>query len=88
MTAGFNPNNHVNSSFWLSSADFLRLKTVALGYTFRGGLLDRLKIKGCRVFASGYNLLTFSGQDRFDPENGSLAYPLQRIFNGGISIKF
>lgn len=88
LTAGFNPNNHVNSSFWLSSADFLRLKTVALGYTFRGGLLDRLKIKGCRVFASGYNLLTFSGQDRFDPENGSLAYPLQRIFNGGISIKF
>ncbi|WP_343701725.1 SusC/RagA family TonB-linked outer membrane protein [Chitinophaga sp.] len=88
LTAGFNPNNHVNSSFWLASADFLRLKTVALGYTFRGGVLDRLKIKGCRVFASGYNLLTFSGQDRFDPENGSLGYPLQRILNGGISIKF
>ncbi|QEH43426.1 SusC/RagA family TonB-linked outer membrane protein [Chitinophaga sp. XS-30] len=88
LTAGFNPNNHVNSSFWLSSADFLRLKTVALGYTFRGGMLDRWKIKGCRVFASGYNLLTFSGQDRFDPESRSMGYPLQRILNGGISIKF
>jgi TonB-linked SusC/RagA family outer membrane protein len=88
LTAGFNPNNHVSSSFWLARADFLRLKTVVLGYTFRGGVLDRLKIKGCRVFASGYNLLTFSGQNRFDAESGSLGYPLQRMLNGGISIKF
>lgn len=88
LTIGRNPNNHVNSSFWLQSADFLRLKTVELGYSFRGKVLSKASIKNIRAFVSGFNLLTFSKQERFDPETLNFGYPIQRILNAGVSIKF
>jgi hypothetical protein len=87
LSIGDNTNNHVNSTFWLQSADFLRLKTLELGYSFRGKLLSKANIRSIRAFVSGFNLLTFSGQDRFDPETLSYGYPIQRIFNAGFSIK-
>ncbi|WEK35084.1 MAG: SusC/RagA family TonB-linked outer membrane protein [Candidatus Pseudobacter hemicellulosilyticus] len=88
LTVGTNVNNHVNSTFWLRSANFLRLKTVELGYNFSGRLMAKAGIKGLRAFVSGFNLLTISGgEDRFDPETLSYGYPIQRIINGGVSIK-
>ncbi len=88
LTVGGNPNNHVSSTYWLQSADFLRLKSLELGYNFQGKMLTKAYIKNIRVFVSGFNLLTFSNQDRFDPETLSYGYPIQRIINAGLSIKF
>lgn len=87
LTVGNNPNNHVNSTFWVRSADFLRLKTVELGYSFNGKWLSKAGLKGIRAFLSGFNLLTISSENRFDPETFSYGYPIQRIFNAGISVK-
>lgn len=88
LTVGTNPNNHVNSTFWLHSADFLRLKSIQLGYNFTLKALTRINVKSVRLFASGFNLLTFSEADRFDPETLSYGYPIQRIYNAGLSVKF
>jgi len=88
LTVGTNPNNHVNSTFWLQSADFIRLSTAEIGYTFTAKALQKVNISSIRLFASGFNLLTFGGNDRFDPETLSYGYPIQRLYNGGITVKF
>lgn len=88
LTLGTNPNNHVNSTFWLHSADFLRLKSAEIGYSFSSAALSKIKISKVRLFVSGFNLLTFSGDDGYDPETLSYGYPLQRFYNAGLSVKF
>ncbi|MCM1031927.1 MAG: TonB-dependent receptor [Oscillibacter sp.] len=72
-------NNTANSSFWLRNGNFLKLKNMEVGYTF----------KSMRIYASGTNLLTFSKFKHWDPEMGGgsgLKYPTQRVFNVGFQM--
>lgn len=80
-----------NNTFWLNDASFLRLKNVEIGYTFASESLSRLKLGGLRLYANGFNLLTFSKVKDYDPEGNSGSgqfYPQQRIMNIGVNIKF
>jgi TonB-linked SusC/RagA family outer membrane protein len=88
LSIGANINNNVNSSYWIQKLDYLRLKNVEVGYSFNGQFLNKIKVSSIRVFINGYNLVTFSDVTRFDPESLSLAYPLQRVINGGLTVKF
>ena len=88
-------NGNQHSTRYLSDADFLRLRNVQLGYTFRG-----LNDSGAslRLYVSGQNLLTFtdfagldpeaSGQDVNDLESGSLFFsrPQSRLFTFGLNL--
>ncbi|WP_354333952.1 TonB-dependent receptor [Pedobacter sp. CG_S7] len=78
------------STYLLQKTDFIRLKNVELGYNLSANLLKSLNIQNFRVFASGFNLLTYSpGLKDLDPEDnnqGGINYPLQRIVNFGVSI--
>ena len=79
------------NDFWLYNTAFLRLKNAELGYTLPAGLLSRIKIENVRVYANGFNLLTFSQVKDFDPETSSgnaQFYPQQRIINLGVKVKF
>lgn len=80
-----NNNNFVTSSYWLRNVDYLRLKSVELGYTF-----PDFKGISVRLYMSGTNLLTFSNFKLWDPEMGGngLAYPLQRVYNMGLLVNF
>ncbi|MEO3406307.1 TonB-dependent receptor [Mucilaginibacter sp. CAU 1740] len=80
-----------NNTFWLNNASFLRLKNAQLGYSFNGPFLQKLKIGGLRVYASGFNLFTITKVKDYDPEGTSGSgqfYPQQRILNLGASVKF
>ncbi|MFT3823885.1 MAG: TonB-dependent receptor [Chitinophagaceae bacterium] len=87
-------NNTVNSTYWLRSGDYLRLKTAELGYTFPSAFLKRVKIAQCRFYLSGFNLLTFSKiKDLpFDPEMPGAGYgstyPYLRTFTAGLNVNF
>lgn len=74
------------------SAAYMRLKSVEIGYTLPASLLQRVGLKGVRVFANGYNLLTFTSLKYLDPEHPSgtygYLYPLDKLFNVGINVKF
>ena len=66
-----------------------------LGYTFRDGILRKLRIESARIYVNGTNLLTWSGLWKGeDPEvpsyddNGYEPYPLVRTVNMGININF
>lgn len=87
FTLGANANNTVSSTFWVKSADYIRLKNVEIGYNVPQKLLKRIKLSGLRFFANGYNLLTWTKLDYLDPETGLSQFPNYRIINGGISIK-
>ena len=89
---GNNTNNSQTSSFWLRDNDFIRLKNVEVGYKVPEKLSRKIGIPSVRVFSNGLNLLTRSEikkvREDMDPESWGAAYPIMRIFNFGINIKF
>lgn len=88
LTVGGNVNNQASSSFWVQPADFMRLKNAELGYTFSSRLLSKVAINSMRLFLNGQNLFTISKFNQGDPEANAGLYPLQRVINGGITVKF
>ena len=89
-----NANNHRASTFWIRSADYLRIKNVELGYTLPSKWTERIKIKSTRLFVNGLNVFTFKNalDDYFvDPEigdgNGAM-YPIQKVWSFGLDINF
>ncbi|WP_321332246.1 TonB-dependent receptor [uncultured Bacteroides sp.] len=86
-----NPN-----TFWLHRTDFIRLKTIELGYTIPSAIVHKWGLENLRVNVSGMNLFTYAPDMKdFDPELefkgdgfAGQGYPLQRIITAGISINF
>lgn len=92
LTAGgnnYNRGNDWNSSFWLRSGNFIRLKNISLAYnlpdSFCRNYLGGLRVK---VFVNGQNLFTKSACDLVDPEVSFTSYPLQRCISTGINLRF
>jgi len=88
-----NLNNTSLSSFDIKSGNYLRLKNAEIGYSLPQEFCRKLKLVGIRVFANGENLLTLSGFKGQDPEVyygdplNYNPYPIQRVFNAGVTIK-
>ena len=83
--------SNYRSTFWLRNTSFLRLKNAELGYTFSPDLLRRAGIRGLRVYANGFNLLTFTHLKDYDPEGNNETgyfYPQQKIYNLGLNVTF
>ncbi len=80
-------NNYLTSSLYVQDASYIRLKNLEIGYTINPKILPSSVISGLRVFVNGQNLATFSNYKDSDPENYMGLYPIQRIINGGLSIK-
>ena len=86
-------NNDANSDFWLRSGDYLKLRTVELGFSVPQNLISRLNIKKARFYLGGYNLLSFSTLDiDVDPEVSyagfGSTYPVQKIYTLGLNVQF
>ncbi|WP_256010408.1 SusC/RagA family TonB-linked outer membrane protein [Desertivirga xinjiangensis] len=81
------------SDFWLIDANYLRLKTVEVGYQLPQKWLPA-KMNNARLYLSGYNLLTWTNYSLYqqDPEVTSNtagdAYQNQRVVNLGLQIGF
>ncbi len=71
-------NNLNPSSFWMKKADFIRFKTLEIGYTW----------KFMRVYFSGDNIAVWSPFKYWDPELDYNTYPLNRTFNIGVQCHF
>jgi TonB-linked SusC/RagA family outer membrane protein len=90
LSYGVNANNHATSSYWLRNNNFIRLKNAEIGYSLPQSLMSKIRLQSVRVFANGYNLLTWATADFSDrdPEAYSGGYPVQRLVNFGLNIKF
>jgi TonB-linked SusC/RagA family outer membrane protein len=81
-----------NSSFNVENGAYLRLKSVELGYSIPSSWSKKIKIRGFRIYANAYNLLTFTKVRYVDPEhpldNFGYLYPLNKTVSVGLNIKF
>lgn len=85
-------NNTATSTYWLRSGDFLRLKQTELGYTLPSAVTQKLRLSSCRIYLSGFNLLTFSSiNEALDPEIPGAGfintYPYLKTFSLGLTVK-
>ncbi len=58
------------SSRWMESGSYLRLKTVELGYTLQGGLVQKAGISSGRVYLAADNLFTITKYTGYTPDLG------------------
>lgn len=72
--------------------DFIRLRSVSLGYHFNQSLLTKLGISNLRLYVSAKNLFTFTDWPGWEPETatGFAPYgrPTMRSFTIGLNIEF
>jgi TonB-linked SusC/RagA family outer membrane protein len=87
-----NDNWTTMGSYWYDDVTYVRLKNLELSYTFEKSsrFVSRIGMESLRLFASGFNLFTFSTIGVMDPEttNGVMKYPRSRVMNLGVQIQF
>jgi TonB-linked SusC/RagA family outer membrane protein len=82
-------NDQIQTSFWLYSMRYLRLKNLQIGYNLPDDLIKRAHLKTFRIYLSAENLLTLTPWPGLDPEiqgdpNGM--YPLVKSYSVGLNI--
>ena len=95
------PNGNFRmSDLLVEDADFLRVKTLQLGYTFGEiGFFNDFGLKEARIYVSGTNLFTLTNYKGLEPEIGAVAgpaaigvdygfYPSARIYQFGFKVTF
>lgn len=60
--------NDLGSDRFLEDASFLRMKTITIKYDIPKKVLEKLHVKRLQVYATGYDLLTFTSYKGQDPE--------------------
>jgi len=89
LSYGPNPNNFRESTFWLRNGQYLRLKTIDIGYSLPKHLANRIRANSIRFFVIGSNLVTWSKFKLWDPELASPRgedYPLPKSFTFGVNV--
>lgn len=91
-------NNYLFSSYYLEPADYLRIRTLQVGYTLNSNLMKRFHLSAARVYLSGQNIANWSKVTGYSPEAqiGSIigggadngAYPVPAIYSFGLNLTF
>jgi TonB-linked SusC/RagA family outer membrane protein len=79
---------YVQSDAVLSDGAYLRLKNVALSYTFSDKWIKHLKMSSARLYLQGQNLLTFTKFKGYDPETPAINIPPLRTIILGANLSF
>lgn len=87
LSIGSNTNNERPSSFWVVSADYLRIQNVDIGYTLPEKLIAKLKLSGVRVFGNAFNPYSFDTMTYKDPEGYNSILPIRKTFNIGVNVR-
>ena len=84
------------TSHQVEKVNWLKLKTLSIGYTLPQNWIKRCGLGELRFFVSGENLLTWTNYSGLDPEvvdirtgiDEGLAYPMARKWTLGLTLKF
>lgn len=99
-----NKNARANSDRWIEKGDFLRLKTLEIGYTLPKELTQRILLDRVRFYTVMENLFTITGYKGYTPDLGYIdnntsysalargtdhgRYPQARTISFGIQLGF
>jgi len=100
LTAGTNTNMIQVSDLYVDDADYFRIQSLTVGYDFKK-IWKSCPFQKLRLYFQAQNLLTITGYDGMDPEQGSSIateswvtgvdisnYPSPRTFLFGVNVKF
>ncbi|WP_316819433.1 TonB-dependent receptor [Pedobacter gandavensis] len=100
VSSGDNPSNQVSTRF-LEKGDFLRMRTISLGYNLKPVWAAKAGLSNLRVSAQVYNAFVITGYSGIDPEVNSnrnntniatgydnRAIPQPRTFTLGLNASF
>lgn len=97
LAAGSLDNGYISSDI-IEDASYIRLKNIQLSYDFSSRLLQKIKVKRLRLYASATNLFTITDYTGYDPEANAFGqsttlmgldlggYPQSRTFLFGINL--
>ncbi len=95
ITSDPNGNFTKMSDFYLEDGDYLRLKTVQIGYTLPSSAISKIGAQKLRLYVTGENLATLTNYTGYDPEIGGNVlgidrgyYPQARSFMFGVNLQF
>ena len=86
LTLEANQNNHRSSSFWVKDLDYIKIRHIELGYTFKVDGMTNF-----RVYLNATNPFTFSKLMKdynIDPERLGIGYPALKSYSLGVSLSF
>ncbi|WP_179955132.1 SusC/RagA family TonB-linked outer membrane protein [Maribacter luteus] len=83
--------NYVNKDFMRQNNQYLRLKSLIIGYNFKGLQIGNTPIDNLRLYFSGNDLFEFTKvKDGYDPESiagaNSATYPFMRTWALGVKV--
>ncbi len=71
---------------YLYKADFIRLKTLQLSYSFGQNFTNRLGLGSLMIYVAGANLLTITDFKGWDPETGAQSLPPLKTYTFGVNL--
>ncbi len=84
-----NSSNDYESTFWLKSGDYMRLKYLGLSYSLPKNIIRKLNISKATLILSGTNLFTITGFKYYDPAiSAAGSYPTMKAYTLGINVSF
>jgi len=91
LTTSAGTNDFQTSDYWIVNGSFLKIKDLALSYSFPKNITKSLHMKDLKLTLYGSNLYTISRVKDSDPESinaGINDFPLFSTYSMGISIIF
>lgn len=90
--AGSQVNNQV-SDFFLHKADYLKIRSLQIGYSLPASVIKSIRFNKFRVFANLENYFTWTQWPNLDPEmvrstNDDASYPLGKTVSVGLQVSF
>jgi hypothetical protein len=84
-----NSNNNYSptSTYWLRNGDFMRLRSLEVGFNLPKNLLSSIGLSSANIYFRGMNLFTLDHIKYFDPEVLE-GYPVMKSYTIGLNIKY
>lgn len=91
LTSLSQSHSYRNSTYWLTSGDFFKLRTAELAYNFSEKISSKFGASNFRLFVRGNDLFTISKIKDLDPESlnsGVTNYPGFRTISLGLKLTY
>lgn len=82
-----NDNNRKASTFWIQDCNFMRLKSLNIGYQFPKKWVKKLDLSSASIAFQASNLFTISNLKYMDPES-LRGYPIQKSYGATLNLSF